>query len=261
MGATDFIELGQAPTAEEAFRQAVNSAAHEYGHGGYTGSIAEKSDFKVIDHTVRCQRAAYAFASSLLGDFEDESPVIELVQSKWGPAAAIPVSFAPELERAIKVRVDVSPERQYYRKDLVKVLAAEGLVRENETIDHVGATFEDRTRVQARRTEGKVVTRYFYAGQGGWMNTGSVEKGDAGNWITGFATMAEWRKDAQERAKVHGGRYECIGITRRFDAEPLDVVEAVITKRTATIEATLVRPSEKDKLSIDGWLFFGYASC
>jgi len=261
MGAADFAELVRIPNVKEAFATATDNAAHDHGHGGYSGTIAEKSGYAIIDQTVRTTRAAYAFAQELIDDYERDDAVTAIVQDKWGPAAAIPVCLtAPELERTIKAKVDVDPGRQYHREGLVSILQAEGLVKDGETVDRVTATFDDRTRIQACRTEGKVVTRYFYAGQRGWMNTRGAEKGDAGNWITGFATMAEWRKDAQERAKVHGGRYECIGIARRFDAEPLDVVEAAITKRAATIEATLVRPG-KGAISIDGWLFFGFASC
>lgn len=45
MGATNFhnIELGK--DAKTAFNKAVEQALWEYGHGGYTGTIAEKGGF------------------------------------------------------------------------------------------------------------------------------------------------------------------------------------------------------------------------
>jgi hypothetical protein len=42
MGACDFESVGFGKTANDAFRQAVSEAQYEYGHGGYTGTIAEK---------------------------------------------------------------------------------------------------------------------------------------------------------------------------------------------------------------------------
>lgn len=51
MGACDFSVIIHARTAEEAFDIAVQEAQYEHGHGGYTGTIAEKSDFVMIEDT------------------------------------------------------------------------------------------------------------------------------------------------------------------------------------------------------------------
>jgi hypothetical protein len=48
MGACDFQSIAVGKTAQEAFRAAVEEAAYEHGHGGYTGTIAEKQDFVMI---------------------------------------------------------------------------------------------------------------------------------------------------------------------------------------------------------------------
>lgn len=45
MGACDFSTTALGKTAEDAFRKAREEAAWEHGHGGYTGTIAEKGDF------------------------------------------------------------------------------------------------------------------------------------------------------------------------------------------------------------------------
>lgn len=42
MGATNFTQYGFGQTMGEAFRSAHDAAAWEYGHGGYSGSLAEK---------------------------------------------------------------------------------------------------------------------------------------------------------------------------------------------------------------------------
>lgn len=43
MGATTFYTEAEGRTVNEAFDNASRDAAHEYGHGGYTGTIAEKA--------------------------------------------------------------------------------------------------------------------------------------------------------------------------------------------------------------------------
>jgi len=48
MGATDFSTKSSGATAREAFKLARDDAAYEHGHGGYSGTIAEKSGFEMI---------------------------------------------------------------------------------------------------------------------------------------------------------------------------------------------------------------------
>lgn len=45
MGAQTFQSSGYGKTAKEVFTRLVSEAKYEYGHGGYTGSIAEKDSF------------------------------------------------------------------------------------------------------------------------------------------------------------------------------------------------------------------------
>ena len=42
MGATNFSQYGFGRTMGEAFRSAHDAATYENGHGGYSGSLAEK---------------------------------------------------------------------------------------------------------------------------------------------------------------------------------------------------------------------------
>jgi hypothetical protein len=45
LGATTFFTIGKGKNATEAFDNAYREAAYESGHGGYTGTIAEKHGF------------------------------------------------------------------------------------------------------------------------------------------------------------------------------------------------------------------------
>jgi hypothetical protein len=48
MGACDFITYGFGKDADEAFSRCVQDAQWESGHGGYTGTIAEKGSFRMF---------------------------------------------------------------------------------------------------------------------------------------------------------------------------------------------------------------------
>jgi len=48
MGANIFYTYAFGKTAKDAFRDAVHQAQWEHGHGGYTGTIAEKHDFVML---------------------------------------------------------------------------------------------------------------------------------------------------------------------------------------------------------------------
>jgi len=82
MGAQEFECIGHGNTAQEAFNNAVQDAQYEYGHGGYTGTIAEKSSFKQIP----CEQDQNVIAKVIdecLGNSN------HFCQDKWGPAACI----------------------------------------------------------------------------------------------------------------------------------------------------------------------------
>lgn len=49
MGACDFEDFGYGKNVGEVFARCRDDAAWEHGHGGYTGTIAEKHDYVLID--------------------------------------------------------------------------------------------------------------------------------------------------------------------------------------------------------------------
>jgi len=114
MGAQDFTVEGAGKTALEAFTEAVKAAAYDYGHSGYTGSIAEKSSFTIIRDTpadVRRLEAkekakngdAYSIDPWHAKDLDSPDPVTQKygiagalmdlgdprIDDKWGPAGCI----------------------------------------------------------------------------------------------------------------------------------------------------------------------------
>ena len=86
MGADIFYTFGSGKTAQEAFAAAREHEAWEHGHGGYTGSLAEKSDFTTIGTVVLSEADAYDLADRLIHDADPR------IDDKWGPAGCIEVA-------------------------------------------------------------------------------------------------------------------------------------------------------------------------
>jgi hypothetical protein len=83
MGGTTFTAKAKGKTANDAFEYARAEAFHEYGHRGYTGTIAEKNDFTVIP--LPEGTSAEDFAQKLIDDGDPR------IDDKWGPAGCIEV--------------------------------------------------------------------------------------------------------------------------------------------------------------------------
>lgn len=83
MGAATFAVRIKGKTAKEAFAEARANALYEYGHRGYTGTIAEKYEFVMIPLPTGIDAADYV--DMLL---QKDDPRIE---DKWGPAGCIAV--------------------------------------------------------------------------------------------------------------------------------------------------------------------------
>ena len=81
MGAEVFFTSANGKTAKEAFNSAVEQAQYDYGHAGYTGSIAEKISFVVIP--LPEGKNAGEYADYLIDNCDKR------VDDKWGPAGCI----------------------------------------------------------------------------------------------------------------------------------------------------------------------------
>ena len=84
MGGTTFSQVGKGKTAREAFHNAVTEARYQNGHGGYTGSLAEKHEFVMI--TPPAGVGLEGFVSDLI-DKNDPR-----IADKWGPAGCVKVA-------------------------------------------------------------------------------------------------------------------------------------------------------------------------
>ena len=84
MGAETFYHTAPGKTAHKAFASAVKDAAYEFGHRGYTGSIAEKDSYVLVTKEVFANRdAAMDYADKLIDECD------ERIDDKWGPAGCV----------------------------------------------------------------------------------------------------------------------------------------------------------------------------
>jgi hypothetical protein len=113
MGGTEFWVEGRGATAAEAFNAARREAQYEHGHGGYTGTIAEKQGHKVfhlpegvtvkqvaswLDKAWKNDPDGYPDGYGIVRDLSDVpaehrrlmEDVIAVYDDKWGPAVCLP---------------------------------------------------------------------------------------------------------------------------------------------------------------------------
>jgi hypothetical protein len=85
MGGTTFSCTASGADVAEAYQNAVDQAQYDYGHAGYTGTIAECDGYVLIQPTPMSMEAAVGLGEQLIRDGDPR------IDDKWGPAGAIPL--------------------------------------------------------------------------------------------------------------------------------------------------------------------------
>jgi len=96
MGSQTFsvtVTVEKKTTDADAFTDARQNAAYDSGHGGYTGTIAEKDSFVMI-HRAKSSAGAQRIVDAVMGHGLSDDPiyrqeVIDIADDKWGPAGAV----------------------------------------------------------------------------------------------------------------------------------------------------------------------------
>ena len=83
MGAEVFSCTAGGSTVGEAFSAAVEQAQWEHGHGGYTGTIAEKDSWTMVADEAMTLNDAEELGGRLVDECD------ERIDNKHGPAGAI----------------------------------------------------------------------------------------------------------------------------------------------------------------------------
>jgi len=94
MGADAFtvVKVGRYKSVSEALADAVKEAQYEHGHGGYTGTIAEKSGAKL-------ERVDVPENSNPFEYFRQNEETLIDTSDKWGAVRYIEVTDKAELKR------------------------------------------------------------------------------------------------------------------------------------------------------------------
>ena len=84
MGASEFVTVSKGKDAKTAFAAAKQNARYDYGHRGYTGTVAEKQDLVMMGRA-----SSEAEAEKMARTFLYEGD--KRIDDKWGPAGCIEV--------------------------------------------------------------------------------------------------------------------------------------------------------------------------
>lgn len=243
MGADSYVSILEGTSATAAYAEAVSLAAHDNGHGGYTGTIAESSGHEVYPdrHVGHGKWEAEHIAQGLIDNG---------VVRKWEHVLMVPI-IEPKTTRAIKVTLNVAGLGWTERRIAVE-RAVRGKMRGDETI--VSLTTTDgpiATKVVAKTTEGKSVRRY------------AVKEGT--RTLATFPTQAQaraWAVDGLNSSEARVLRTQTlsvVGETVRENGEPLVTVSREITKYPVTIVATVGPRAGAKKPA--AWATAGVYSC
>jgi len=120
-GASDFAVFMKGTNAKKLFSDAVQDARYESGSGGYTGTIAEKSGFRIISEPkTRTQAEEIVWGSGRYNNGNND---------KWGDAWAIPVAKSKVVMDKVKV---------------MRVKAKNGDEAREKAVEFVKANFKGR---------------------------------------------------------------------------------------------------------------------
>lgn len=150
MGAVEFVVFAAGVDIRDAFASAREQARAEHGSRGYTGSIAEKDDYRVLSEVPTFRSEAERTATRLL-ESDDER-----VSDKWGPAGALPVW----LETRTEVVGDLADDGPNLERYATESLVASGRLRDGDTVVGVRARSYLAVRAGAcRHVDAEVAVR------------------------------------------------------------------------------------------------------
>lgn len=255
MGSTTFEAYGGGVYPDVTFRELREEAAHECGHGGYTGSIAEKDSYVVIQREPVTYAHARLMARQLINSGD------ERVDDKWGPAGAIPVVADSAVKtRNRTVTFDLQDARHLSDSDLETHVRPLVDLRDGEAITGLEIVEDAVTRrviVETMPGRSELTYHIVPAGQ---LPSRNVE---------GCANMAQARQRLRamlEEKKASGESwgpfdYEIIGLTAREGGRGLISGTLKVKSRKVKARVTISSPGAPGRSQTPvGWLFFGWAS-
>lgn len=234
-GSIDFRDFGKGTNPEKIFRDLKEDAQHDFGHGGYSGTIAEKDGFKIRSRDPMTRAEADRFIDK---DIDQND--------KWGDAFAVPVASSKVLsEKEYTVRVKAKDARTAKEKAR-EIISAKGRSRKGTKVE-IEMPYGSATQVRP-----------------GGVPELKIEKAKRTYYLAderyGGYSKHKTRKEAFEITKQRlakdnvGNRRnilkvtEVIQITKEGDASKLPIWEVTGTRKQVAMG------------KVEGYLFYGYAS-
>jgi hypothetical protein len=243
-------------TDEAALRATVEAKLRERKqlHRGETVQSVNLYSYSSPDAAPASRYATYAYSASRLPSKKFTGGTAHVrIKKAGGPT---------DREVLATLVFDHEPSRE----DIDKAVQAAAKLKPNERVLNHEAVREPMdftdgwvrtTKVVAKATEGKPVTRYLVKSPRG---TTPFERG--------FPSQADARAAAVKAAESQPSNsydaeaeWDVTSETRRENGDPLVRVRRVVTKATAKVKiAVRLTPPEVANRQPDAWLFFGYAS-
>jgi hypothetical protein len=165
MGSQDFATYQPGTDAKQAFAAAVEQAQYEYGHRGYTGTIAEKGFYGFT--VIQAKPVSIDDARKLAAELVYTDPRVE---DKWGPAGAIAVSGGPHTRQ-----VTIKPRPGGYASFGKAIRANLGDLPEGVTfVREVGGSYEPDPRGRGVKSGSATVELTGGTAHTGWLFFGSA---------------------------------------------------------------------------------------
>lgn len=268
MGATTFTDHAPQPDPRVAFDELRRSALHERGHGGYTGSIAEKRDFVVIERTPLPHADALALARRLIDTGDPR------IDDKWGPAGAIPLAADTTPRTTTTRRVTITlhdPDRLrvFNRQDhqqLVQQHLAAELTPNQRVTNATLVSASARISHASSRTPGNLRTVYTVTGSRRTHDTLASARAELDTLLEHDAQRInhDLQRAADPRSSAWHERLpeRAIRASVVRDTTP-DLARGALRHHGETltfdVEIATHTPSAQRQPPA-GWLFFGWAS-
>lgn len=165
MGALTFQSYAEGADVDKTFQAAVDQALYDHGHSGYTGTIAEKDSYVIIEAAPMTPEAAEKLADKLIRDND------ERICDKRGPAGAIAVKGGTRTLEHLPI-----PQRDGGYPDLrTAANAAATNLAEGESLEDVpSAQYAMRPGGGVSGTGVVTVTTTGSPDQTGWLFFGSA---------------------------------------------------------------------------------------
>lgn len=249
MGACDFYESSSYPDANKAFQSITENARYEHGSGGYSGTIAEKSDFTILTHTPQSPEELQALQEK----YDDGD--------KWGPAYAAPYAESSlGKERTVKVRAKSYKEAEAALA--VKLKDKSFKIKEMKAVNPPHSL-----KITTAKFPGKPKIKYQATNVRGLFDTAAKALAAGRKRMKALKDEGHYTKNAGFLSVKEITVVPCIVVEREGGSisdeygqtsTALSTIKIGLSDKVVTWEATVVMRKLTGKIA--GWAFWGWAS-